>query len=153
LIDGYNLIHHWPELRKVLAEEGGEVARGRLAALVRVLHDVEQVRVSLVFDGRGSELTIERPSQQLTFSFLFSPAGLPADDVIEQLVAQAKVPADVLVATADQREMETIRALGAEGLSPESLQAWIDRVGREQTARLAERRRSVDKAWKRRDHK
>lgn len=151
LIDGNNLIHRWPELRKVLASEGPDVARERLAAEVRVLHDFEQVRVSLVFDGRGSDITIERPSSQVTFSYVFSPAGLTADDVIEQLAAQAGVPADVLVATEDQRERETIQALGAEWLSSEALQAWIGRARRHQAETLGQRQRSVDKQWGRRE--
>ena len=151
LIDGNNLIHRWPDLHRALTEEGSAVAHARLGERVRVLHDFEQLRVSVVFDGRGPELSVERPSAQLTFSYLYSPAGLTADDVIEQLAASAKTPADVLVATGDQRERETIEALGAEWVSPEALAAWIERAVRAQTDTLAKRKQSVDRAWKQKD--
>ncbi len=149
LVDGYNIVHAWPELRGVLAKEGREAARGRLVDRLRVLHDFERVRVSAVFDGRGTDIAIERPTSHTTFSVLYTPAGMTADDLIEQLAAQSPTPHEVLVATADQAERDTIEAAGARPLRPEQLAEWIERAERSQAAALTAHRRAVDSQWRR----
>ncbi len=70
LIDGYNLIHKWPELRRDM-RRGGEVARARPAEAIRVIHDFDGVRTTIVFDGRGEQVEIERPG-----SVCNAPVGL-----------------------------------------------------------------------------
>lgn len=146
LIDGPNVMHHWAggQLRKDAAPR----ARDRLVAAARGLHDAEQWRVTLVFDGRGPELRIERPLAEPTFSCIDTPASLTADDVIEQLVGQAKIPGDCRVATADQAERRTIEALGAAWISPAELRAWIDRVAARQTRRLTRRQSEIEQSWR-----
>lgn len=133
----------------MLLQEGREVARERLVERLRVLHDFEQLRVSIVFDGRGAEIAIERPTRHATFSVLYTPSGTTADDVIEQLATQAQAPAEVIVATADRAERDTIEAAGATALSPEQLAEWVSRAGAGQNHALAEHNRRVDRQWRR----
>jgi hypothetical protein len=92
LIDAYNVIHAWPTLRAALLEHGPDAARTQLADAVRPLHDLAGWRVSLVFDGRGDDLLIERPGPELTFSYVYGPRGLTADAIIEQIVLNATLP-------------------------------------------------------------
>jgi len=92
LVDAYNVIHAWPDLRAALRTHGPEAARALLADALRPLHDSAGWRVSLVFDGRGPELLIERPGPELTFSHLHAPSGLTADAIIEQIVLNATLP-------------------------------------------------------------
>ena len=148
LVDGYNIAHAWPELRRVLTMEGRDVARARLIERVRVLHDFERMRVSVVFDGRGADIAIERPTPHTTFSVLYTPAGMTADDLIEQLAVQAAKPSDVWVATADQAERDTVEAHGAQVLSPEQLAEWVDRVGRAQSVAVEQHSKRTASAWK-----
>jgi uncharacterized protein len=148
LIDGSNIIHAWPELRALLKRDR-DAARSRLSQAAGVLHDVERIRVSIVFDGRGPDLAVERPSGQATFTHIHTPSGTTADDVIEQLVGQARQPGLCLVATDDRVERQTVEATGAAGLSAADLAAWIERVGGRQQSRLAERRRANEKEWRR----
>ncbi len=150
LIDGYNVIHSWPRLRKYL-RRGGEVARARLVEQVRVLHDVEGIRVTIVFDGRGDDIEIERPTPDLTFSVIFSPRGLSADGVIEQLVGTARSPESIQVSTRDNLMRETVRALGAESLSPEELEARIQRCEKQMARNLERQQAGVERAWRRRE--
>lgn len=147
LIDAYNVIHHWPELRRAL-RRGNGVAREELAAAVRVLHDRERIRVTLVFDGRGSEIEVERPGHSLTFSYLYSPGSLSADDVIERLVGSASDPGNCIVVTRDLAERRTIEALGAVARSPEELRSWIARARAAVARQLADRSRRVDADWR-----
>ena len=148
LVDGYNIAHAWPDLRRVLAKEGREVARERLVERVRILHDFERLRVSVVFDGRGGAIAIERPTQHTTFSVLYTPGGMTADDLIEQLTVQAAQPRDVCVATADSAERDTVEAAGAQAISPEQLAAWVERAEQAQRAAVAAHQRRTDSRWR-----
>ena len=149
LVDGANVLHAWPEFR-VLIKRDRETARSQLAQRLSVIHDTEQTRVTLVFDGRGDELVVERPSGHVTFSVLYTPSSLTADDVIEQLVGRAADPSLCYVATGDQAERQTIEAAGAVWLSPADLAAWVDRA----MARVASDVKGISRTnaekWKRR---
>jgi hypothetical protein len=148
LVDGSNVMHAWPELRALLPRDRA-TARTRLSQAVAVLHDAEQIRVSLVFDGRGAEISIEQPSGHAMFAHIHTPSGLTADDVIESLVGQSREPGSCVVATDDRAERQVIESLGAVGMSAADLAAWIKRVEGRQGARLAERRRANDEKWRR----
>ncbi|MFT3870576.1 MAG: NYN domain-containing protein [Nibricoccus sp.] len=147
LIDGSNILHAWPELRLLLRRER-DVAREKLLQIVRILHDAEQVRLTVVFDGRGSELVVEHPGDATTFSLVFTPTGMTADDAIEQLVGKAADAAVCLVATDDCAERQTIEAVGATGLSAEELRAWVTRTEQHQQTQLASQRRKNETIWK-----
>lgn len=149
LVDGYNIAHAWPELRRVLTTEGRDVARARLVAKLRALHDFERMRVSVVFDGRGAEIAIERPTPHTTFSVLYTPAGMTADDLIEQLAVQSAKPAEVFVATADRAEGDTVSAHGVHLLSPAQLAEWVERVGQAQSAAVEQQSKRTTAEWKR----
>lgn len=147
LIDGSNILHAWPELRALMRRER-DVAREKLSQSVRVIHDTEQVRLTLVFDGRGSELVVEQPGDLKTFSHIYTPAGMTADDAIEQLVGKAADPATCIVATDDRAERQTIEATGAAGISAEELRAWVGRAEQRQQTQLASQRRKNEEVWK-----
>ncbi len=148
LVDGSNVMHAWPELKGLLKRER-DVARARLSQAVRVIHDVEQWRVTIVFDGRGTELSSEHPSGHTTFSHVFTPTGMTADDVIEQLVGHAANPADVAVATDDRAERQTVEALGAAAMSADELASRVQRAIERQRTQVSGLRRENDKEWKR----
>lgn len=147
LIDGYNVIHDWPELRTEL-RGGGAVARERLVEAVRVIHDRDRIRVTIVFDGRGEKIEVERPNEELTFSLVYSPASLSADDVIERLVGAAEESSLCTVVTRDRAERETIEALGAQAISPGELRSWVERTGGFLGRDLESHRRDMDRQWR-----
>src|SRR5690606_3722394 len=120
LVDGSNVIHAWPELRALIKREKA-VARERLIGSLLVLLPAEFARVTVVFDGRGSELVVEHPAGPDSLAVIYTPGGATADDVIEQLVGRATEPAACVVATGDQAERATIEATGAAWCSPEDL--------------------------------
>ena len=148
LVDGYNIVHAWPDLRRVLTTEGRDVARGRLVERLRVLHDFERLRVSVVFDGRGADLAIERPTPHATFSVVYSPAGMTADDVIEQLAAQGVKAGPVIVASGDGAECSTVAGLGAEVVSPEQLAAWVAQADRRQSEVVHRHSEETESRWR-----
>jgi uncharacterized protein len=147
IVDGSNILHAWPELRTLLQRDR-DVAREKLTQSVRLIHDSEQVRLTLVFDGRGGDLVVESPGGQNTFAVVYTPAGTTADDVIEQLVGKAADPSACVVATDDRAERLTIEATGATGVSAEELRAWVARTEQRQQTRLAGRRGDNEKLWR-----
>jgi predicted RNA-binding protein with PIN domain len=148
LIDGANILHAWPELRALL-KRGRDAARASLSRRVSAIHDLEEIRVTIVFDGRGEELVIERPSNQRTFTHLYTPSGTTADDVIEQLVGTASDSSTFVIATDDRAERQTVEALGAAVLSSADLAAWIMRVEERQRAQVSGLRRENEREWRR----
>ncbi len=127
LVDGANILNAWPEMLTLL-KQNRTAARSRLVHRLAALHDMDQVRVTVVFDGKGTDIAIERPFGHLTFSVVYTPSGLTADDVIEQMVAKAADVNACTVATDDFAERETVRAAGAEALRSADLLAWVERA-------------------------
>lgn len=147
LIDGANVLHAWPELAALMKRDR-DAARSQLITRAGAIHDSEEVRVTIVFDGRGEELTVERPSGRPTFSVLYTPSSVTADDVIERLVAQSAEPASCVVATADHGEAETARSSGATVITPADLESWVARAESRQALAAEQLRRSNAKQWK-----
>ena len=125
-----------------------EAARSQLTQRLVAIHDAEQMRVTLVFDGRGDELVVDRPLGHVTFSVLYTPSSLTADDVIEQLVGRAADPSLCLVATGDQGERQTIEAIGAVWVPSADLTAWIERAELRLTATVAGLNRTNAQRWR-----
>jgi predicted RNA-binding protein with PIN domain len=148
LVDGSNIMHAWPELRTLLKRDR-DTARSRLSLAVAAIHDAGQARVTLVFDGRGSELVVEQPSGHTNLAHVFTPTGTTADDVIEQLVGRAAAPGACVVASDDRAVRSTVEALGAESISAEELANWAARAAARQGAQAAGLRRDNERQWRR----
>ena len=151
LIDGYNILHTWPALKDFLPFNI-DIARDRLGDAIRIIHDYDGIRTTLIFDGRGREIEVVRPSNEITFSFIYTPSGETADKIIEQLVAKANKPQGILVATRDNMIRETVSALGAQTLSPEALVDWVHACERGQTEKLKRMNKNSDSLWRNRQN-
>ena len=147
LVDGANVLHAWPDLRALFRRDR-DSARSQLIQRLAPIHDAEDIRVTIVFDGRGDELVVERPSQQPTFSIVYTPSALTADDVIEQTVGSSVSPAHCIVATDDRAERQTVSATGATAITADDLAAWIRRAESRQSASVRELRAANARAWK-----
>lgn len=146
LVDGYNVLHSWPE-KKDIWKGGFDVARDRLGDALRILHDREGIRVTLVFDGKGNDVEIERPSEHLTFSYLFAPKGITADTIIEQLVSSSPAPSGIWVVSRDNGIRETVFALGGTCMAPVELFQWIHGNHEMQARDLNRRNKEARKQW------
>ena len=148
LVDGANILHAWPELRRLLKRDRN-AARSQLVLALCAVHDAEGWRVTVVFDGRGAELQFEQPGAAVTFAVVYTPSALTADAVIEQLVAKSATPSECVVATGDGGERRTVEALGATVCPPEQLREWCVNAARRQSAKVAALRGTSVKAWRR----
>ncbi len=140
-------MHAWKWLSPKKVEGEIDVVIGRLIEAVQVIHDSEEIRVSLVLDGRGESITVERPSKVLTFSLLYTPDGMTADDLIEQMVGQSETPENFLVVTQDNQERLTVESSGGVTMSPKELDRWIKRCRIKQSERVNKISNQVEKEW------
>lgn len=126
IVDGYNLIHSRPELKKTLRQSGSDRARDELVEAIAILHDYEGWRLTVVFDGRGEGLSVEYPLKHKTFGCVFSPGGISADEVIQGFVENRAVLDDLVVATSDGGIRVFIQTQGARWMSPEEFWRWVE---------------------------
>ena len=140
-IDGYNAMHAWPSLQPLLKQQQFEAACTAFIEKVRIIHDIEGPQLSIVFDGNGAKPCIENPSNEQTFTVIYSSSSISADGIIEQLVHRVKNPKQCTVVSLDNMVIESTRAAGAIASSPFELFEWVRRC-EAQSIRLIKRHRS-----------
>ena len=122
IVDGHSVIFGWPELRRLHACRSS-LAREALIKQLRDYQDWTGVRVVVVFDGKGKK--VEATSDLGDVQIFYSRSGQSADAIIERLAGKYAKRFDFMVATSDSMEAETVRACGAESISPEGLRGLI----------------------------
>jgi predicted RNA-binding protein with PIN domain len=124
IVDGHSIIFAWPELRKLHARRSS-IAREELSRQLRHYQDWTGVRVVIVFDGKGRKIgTTSDPGDVQIF---YSRSGQTADAIVERLASKYAKRFELMVATADSMEGETVQACGAEWISPEALRGLLFR--------------------------
>jgi predicted RNA-binding protein with PIN domain len=122
IVDGHSVIFAWPELRRLHARRSA-LAREALIKQLRDYQDWTGVRVVIVFDGKGSK--IETNSDPGEVQVFYSRSGQTADAIIERLASKYAKNFDLMVATSDSMEAETVQACGAESISTEALRGLL----------------------------
>jgi len=112
LVDGYSLLHNWPELAEGRPRHS-EAARDALVELLTHYQDACGTPVTVFFDGRGSRKTKPKNTADKPVEVLFSNAGQTADDLIERAAARFQPYGEVLVVTDDMAERDTVSAFGS----------------------------------------
>ncbi|HYY35364.1 MAG TPA: NYN domain-containing protein [Candidatus Binatia bacterium] len=122
IVDGHSVIFAWPELRKLHARRSS-LAREALIKRLRDYQDWTGARVVVVFDGKGRK--IETSSDPAEVQVFYSRTGQTADAIIERLASKYAKRFELMVATSDSMEGETVEACGAEWISPEALRGLL----------------------------
>lgn len=149
LVDGANVLNAWPEFRALLKRDRN-AARSQLIQRLGAVHDADSIRVTLVIDGRGNEIVIEHPSGEATFTVVYTPSSLTADDVIEKMVGRSADASLCQVSTGDQAERQTIEATGAIWVPTTDLLARIENAERRLSSKVSNLNRSNAQDWRRR---
>jgi predicted RNA-binding protein with PIN domain len=118
LVDGYNLLHQVPELRRQI-EYNLEAAREGLLIRLSSFSLSKSVEVSVVFDGIGE--SIPAPGRWRGLAVRFSKPPQKADPVIKKMISERKKNEDLVVVTSD-REIDMYARLC--GVKVESSQAF-----------------------------
>jgi predicted RNA-binding protein with PIN domain len=143
IVDGYNVIHAWPDLRSALDRAGPAEARRLLVAALAEFGAVRGVQVTVVFDGPRQAVTTG-PEIVDGVTVRFGGASGSADHVIERLAYQASrqgLAADVVVATSDRLQRDMVRSMGVSTMDARSLEVEVGGAFGE-LARDAERLRT-----------
>jgi predicted RNA-binding protein with PIN domain len=127
LVDGHSIIFAWPELRKLQAQRS-ELAREALLKQLRHYQDWTGVRVVVVFDGKGKK--IDASSEPGDVQIFYSRTGQSADAIIERLASKYAKRFELMVATSDTIEAQTVQACGAEWISSEGLRGLLSSARR-----------------------
>ncbi|HEY4273377.1 MAG TPA: NYN domain-containing protein [Candidatus Udaeobacter sp.] len=139
IVDGHSVIFAWPELRK-LHERRSSLARESLIKQLRDYQDWTGVHVVVVFDGKGRK--VDASSDPGEVQIFYSRSGQSADAIIERLASKYAKRHELVVATSDLMEAETVHACGAECISSEALRGLLCNARPAQTSRPSKKRLS-----------
>jgi len=127
LVDGYNIIHAWPEL-KSLADENMESARVKLLDILSNYQGIRKSKVIVVFDAYRVQGHREEIVDYHNIHIVYTREAQTADQYIEKFAHDNIKKYNITVATSDGLEQIIIRAAGCTLLSASELKAEIDKV-------------------------
>jgi predicted RNA-binding protein with PIN domain len=111
LVDGYSLLHNWPELAPGAARYS-ERARDELVEILTRYHDATGEPITVIFDGSGPKRGKPKNESSGPVEVLFSGGGQTADDLIERAAHRFQDYGEVLVVTDDFAERDVVGGLG-----------------------------------------
>jgi len=116
LVDGYSLLHGWPELAPGKPRHSA-VARDELVYILTRYHDAIGTPITIFFDGGGSPPGIPKSEPTGQVEVLFSRAGQTADEMIERAAHRFQPYGEVLAVTDDNTERDIVIGLGGQAAS------------------------------------
>jgi len=116
LVDGYSLLHNWPELAPGQPRHS-ETARDALVEILMQYQDATGTPITVFFDGAGSRRSKPKNESGRAVEVLFSRAGQTADDLIERAAHRFQEYGEVLVVTDDHAERDTVVGFGGSAAS------------------------------------
>lgn len=125
LVDGYNIIFAWPEL-KALSEVGLDSARAKLLDILSNYQSIRRCEIIVVFDAYRVEGRREEVIKYQNISVVFTSESQTADLYIEKFAHQNQSKYRVIVATSDGLQQMIIRGAGAGLLSARELKEAVD---------------------------
>jgi predicted RNA-binding protein with PIN domain len=111
LVDGYSLLHNWPELAPGRPRHSARVREELIHVLTRY-YDATGTPVTIFFDGSGAPAGTPPPESNPAVEVLFSCAGQTADNMIERAAYRFSAYGEVLAVTDDVAERDTVTGLG-----------------------------------------
>jgi len=112
LVDGYSLLHNWPELASGQPRHSAR-ARDELIYILTRYHDATGEPVTVFFDGAGGPPDVPSNASSAPVEVLFSRAGQTADQLIERAAHRFQAYGEVLVVTDDRAERDTVAGMGS----------------------------------------
>ncbi|MBE9029714.1 NYN domain-containing protein [filamentous cyanobacterium LEGE 11480] len=126
LVDGYNIVGAWRELKKARDKLGLEEARRKLVEMLMGFASYHGYNLQIVFDAQYQDTPGSREVITKFVSVYYTNAGQTADTYIEKTCADfrqdlRKFDHRLIVATNDTAQKLTVIGYGAEWLSAERL--------------------------------
>ncbi|NDJ16817.1 NYN domain-containing protein [Myxacorys almedinensis] len=135
LVDGYNMVGAWHELKRVRDKRGLEEARHQLVETLMGYSSYQGFDTQIVFDAQYRDLPNHREVITDHVSVCYTDFGQTADSFIERTCAifrqdVRKFKQRLIVATSDQAQKLTVIGFGAEWMSAERLANDVEFVAR-----------------------
>jgi uncharacterized protein len=146
LVDGYNVVHTWPET-KILLPWDIDAAAELLVERLAILHDPAHCEVTVVFDGHGDHTEIVSDGAGSMPGVIYAKFGKSADAVIEEIVAKAPDAGAFTVVSRDNALGTSTFSSGAQVISPDALLDWVSRERNKLARDAAARKRQSDKSF------
>jgi predicted RNA-binding protein with PIN domain len=125
VVDGYNVIHAWPEL-KALLRHSLEDARDRLIDRMAVYAQVSGAEVTVVFDAHRTRAMANAETHVQGVRVVFTRRGHSADHAIERIAYSVAGDGDPLtVATSDRFQSDLVRGTGGAVISAPELERRV----------------------------
>ncbi len=146
IVDGYNVIHAWPELAPIIKAGHAHQARHRLIVMLGEYAAATGERVTVVFDAHGRARDHGGGEVIDGVTVLFGSKAQTADHVIERRVSIAKHRGDaglVTVATGDRLQRDLVMGMGAGVIGAEALRQVVLGAHAQTGEQSARRRREA----------
>lgn len=111
LVDGYSLLHNWPELAPGKPRFSA-AARDELVHRLTLYRDAVGTPITVVFDGANADIRLSTVESKPEMEILYSRSGQTADDIIERVTHRMSAYGEVLAVTDDFAERDTVIAMG-----------------------------------------
>ena len=122
LVDGYNIIHAWPELKRLLNTVDYESARIRLIDIMCDFSAHNSYETMLVFDAHMKKGSLRNTESYPPIKVIYTAEHETADQYIEALMhKQDNRLRNIYVATSDALEQTIIFGKGGARLSAREL--------------------------------
>ena len=124
LIDGYSLLHAWPELARGKARHSA-AARDELIHVLTQYRDAAGTPITVFFDGAGAAPGVTRQHSSPEVEVVFSSDGRSADDLIERVTHRLRPFGEALVVTDDYAVRDTVIGFGGMAASCDNFIAQV----------------------------
>lgn len=124
IVDGYNVVHAWPSLKRLMSEASLEAARDSLVERLSVLGYITGADVTVVFDSHQAAANSQETVEGV--HVMFTRRGHSADHAIERIAYDASQVGDVItVATSDRFQRDMVRGMGGAVISALELERRV----------------------------
>jgi predicted RNA-binding protein with PIN domain len=137
IVDGYNVVHAWPSLKRLASSASLEAARDELVHRLSVMEMVTGESVTVIFDAHHSAAMASSEDTVDGVRVVFTRKGHSADLAIERLAYEASGAGDVItVATSDRFQRDLVRGMGGAVISSLELERRVIEAEQEMTRRV-----------------
>jgi ribosomal protection tetracycline resistance protein len=125
LVDGYNIIHAWPELKE-LADDNMDGARMKLLDTLSNYQGIRKCQIIIVFDAYRVQGHLEEVVDYHNIHMVYTKEAQTADQYIEKFSYANQRKYYITVATSDGLQQIIIRGAGCALLSARDLKSEIE---------------------------
>lgn len=129
VVDGYNIIHAWPEFEGMI-DNGLDHCRDKLIGILANFAGFDGSTVKVVFDAHLVKRGVEHREMIHGIEVFYTQEGETADSLIERLVGDLGKQGTVYVVTSDWDEQRIIFGRGAYRLTPKEFRVQVMKVNK-----------------------